>query len=195
MSLTNPTGVTGDPIGDGLGPYSLTKPTGWTATLWTDNVNKDASAGAGTPFKWSGVANTNSVRYENATFKTAFIAWPLEAISNIAHRAAVLDSVINWFGCACAPLSSVDFTFDPAAPLEDETITFSGSAVSETPVTYAWNFADGSTGAGPTATHAYTAGGRYDVEITASHACSSGTATHTVAVRSIYDIFLPVIVK
>jgi len=195
VSLTNPTGVTGDPIGDGLGPYSLTKPTGWTATLWTDNVNKDASAGAGTPFKWDGTGNTNSVRYENATFKTAFIAWPLEAISNIAHRAAVLDSVINWFGCACAPLSSVDFTFDPAAPLEDETITFSGSAVSETPVTYAWNFSDGSTGAGPTATHAYTAGGSYDVVITASNACSSGTATHTVAVRSIYDIFLPVIVK
>ncbi|HNT54823.1 MAG TPA: M28 family peptidase [Anaerolineaceae bacterium] len=195
VSRTDPVGVAGDPIGDGLGPYTLTKPTGWTSTLWTDNVGKDTALGSGTPFKWSGSTNTNSVRFENATFKTVFIAWPLEAISDLSARAAVLDSVLDWFGCSCTAVSNVNFSFEPAAPLEGEIITFTGSADSETPVTFSWDFADGTTGTGQVVTHAYAAGGDYIVSLTAANTCSALAATKTVTIRSFFDLFLPAVVK
>ena len=90
------TGNTGNPIGDGLGPYSLVMPPGWS-TNWSDNVN-----GPNSPFRWAGTGQHNSVNKEGATYHTVFIAWSFEGLSNLSARSDVLGSVINWFG-GCEP--------------------------------------------------------------------------------------------
>jgi PKD repeat protein len=51
---------------------------------------------------------------------------------------------------------------------EDVAITFDGSGSDDSdgdPLTYAWNFGDGSTGTSENPTHAYTAGGTYTVTL------------------------------
>jgi serine protease len=56
----------------------------------------------------------------------------------------------------------------PYSGIEDETITFDGSGSSDLDddtLIYIWNFGDGSTGAGISPTHTYTAGGQYMVTL------------------------------
>ena len=62
------------------------------------------------------------------------------------------------------------FTFTPSTPTDHQTVLFDGSA-SRSPsnnpiVSYAWNFGDGGTASGVTATHAYSAPGTYVVRLT-----------------------------
>ncbi len=86
------TGNAGNPIGDGLGPYSLSMPPGWT-TNWSDNVT-----GPNAPFRWVGTGQNNSVNKNGGTFHSAFFAWPFEGLSNLSARSDVLGSVVEWFG-------------------------------------------------------------------------------------------------
>jgi len=39
VNRTDPVGNGGHPVGDGLGPYNLIAPDGWSGDLYTDNVN------------------------------------------------------------------------------------------------------------------------------------------------------------
>ncbi len=95
---TDPVGKTGDPLGDGLGPYTLSAPPGWTRPLWTDNVTGEQ----GSPFQWASTSRNNSTRYSGENFKAVFLAWPLEAIADLEDRAEVLGATLDWFG-SCTP--------------------------------------------------------------------------------------------
>jgi PKD repeat protein len=89
-------GNAGNPIGDGLGPYTLVMPPGWSSN-WSDNVS-----GPNAPFRWAGTGQNNSVNKVGGTYRTAFIAWPFEGLSSLSARSDVLGSVIEWFG-GCQP--------------------------------------------------------------------------------------------
>jgi hypothetical protein len=95
-------GNAGDPVGGGLGPYTLTKPTGWTGTIWTDYTNDDNAQGASSPFRWQSVNQNAGTDYDGGTFKTVFFPWPLEGIASLANRAAVMGRIVEWFG-GCEP--------------------------------------------------------------------------------------------
>ncbi len=124
VSRTDPVGAVGDPLGGGLGPYTLTNAVWGSGTLWTDNV----SGVQGSPFKWSGSGQNNSTRYAGQDFKSVFLAWPLETINNVDQRAEVLNAVVNWFGsCAAQPnnlpvLQNISLQAD-----EDNAIAFSAA--------------------------------------------------------------------
>jgi hypothetical protein len=90
------TTVTGQGVFAGLGPYSLSYP----FTNYSDVVNPDAQAAVA----FSGNQGNAAVSFENATFKSVFLGYPLEAIPGLADRAAVLSAAVDWFGGCGQPL-------------------------------------------------------------------------------------------
>ena len=69
------------------------------------------------------------------------------------------------------------FSYSPSSPRLGQSVTFTTSASGGTsPYLFNWNFGDGSTGVGSTATHAYSSSGSYTVVLTAK---DSGTPQQT----------------
>lgn len=79
------------------------------------------------------------------------------------------------------------FTFTPSAPSDHQNVVFDAStsaAPANNPiVSYSWNFGDGSTGSGKTATHSFNIPGTYAVTLTVADAYNrTATTTQTVEV-------------
>jgi chitodextrinase len=69
------------------------------------------------------------------------------------------------------------FNYTPAAPTAGELVNFTSSASGGTPpYVFAWDFGDGGGGTGATASHSYSGGGSFVVNLTATD--SSGGATN-----------------
>jgi subtilisin family serine protease len=83
-------GTPGDPIGDGLGPFTLSPP----FNLLGDHVDGVQAS----PFYWLGSEETNSASFVSDTFQTVFFAWPLEGLPELNDRSEVLGRVTDWFG-------------------------------------------------------------------------------------------------
>jgi len=83
------------------------------------------------------------------------------------------------------------FTISPASPEVDETVNFDASSSSDpdgTIVNYAWNFGDGTTGTGITASHSYSSAGTYTVTLTVTNNDGlTDTATRDVTVIPLVD--------
>ncbi len=73
------------------------------------------------------------------------------------------------------------FTFSPQTPSQGQGVFFdatTSAAPSNNPITqYRWEFGDGGTGNGPTATHAFSNAGAYFVRLTVSDASGRSTST------------------
>src|SRR6185295_3141949 len=72
------------------------------------------------------------------------------------------------------------FTSTPSGPKAGDTVTFDGTSSTGPPTGYAWDFGDGATATGSTATHAFAAAGNYPVKLTvfkpgAGTGCQLGT--------------------
>lgn len=78
------------------------------------------------------------------------------------------------------------FTFTPSAPSDHQNVLFDGSTSTAPPnnpiASYSWNFGDGSTGSGRTATHSFGSPGDYSVTLTIADAYNR-TATTTQSVH------------
>ena len=145
------TGVSGDPVGSGLGPFPMTYPSGFTD--YGDSVT--AGNGASQAFRSQSSVNLD-VDKTNGTWHTVFFGtdWVPVANNNAANGRAVLQSAINWFGGCEAPAAvhvgnilvrwkqaSGLFTVMGTVPIADQ----AGAAVAGATVSAQWTLPDGST--------------------------------------------------
>jgi PKD repeat protein len=82
----------------------------------------------------------------------------------------------------CVPVSQADFTWQPPNPAAGELIIFTGSSDGSAPLSYTWDFGDGTAGTGLTTTHDYSTGGDYAVVFTATNSCSQISIQHVIPV-------------
>jgi PKD repeat protein len=182
-NATTKYGVAGDPIGDGLGPYPLTYPSGFSD--YGDIVNADS--GASVAFRSSATGGNNlDVDKDGGAWRTVFFGtdWVPIYNNNAANGRQVLDRILQWFGgCACDAVHDADFTWDPPAPIAGQEVTLYGSAAGDAPISFAWDLGDGSGDSGQTITHTYSLAGAYTVVMTATN-CTTATAivSNTVTV-------------
>ncbi|MBN1580665.1 MAG: S8 family serine peptidase [Anaerolineae bacterium] len=101
---------------------------------------------------------------------------------------------------SCTPVLGADFSTSPPMPVVGQTTTFSATiAFGSQPITYTWNFGDGTLGgSGPIVTHTFTtvaASSVYTVTLTAANACPSEKVTaKQIAVLS-RALYLPIILR
>ncbi len=87
-------GADGDVIGNGLGPYYLESPSGFS-TIWDDYIYPDADPGTSAPFHYISSGIDNCVSY-SGIYKSVFFVWPIEALSELDDRADVMSAVLNF---------------------------------------------------------------------------------------------------
>jgi PKD repeat protein len=84
----------------------------------------------------------------------------------------------------CSPVTDVKIYIDPLSPVEDQTVSFNGSASSDDPITlWEWDFGDGFTATGQAVTHPYSSKGIYTIELKVTNDCEeTATTTRNVTV-------------
>jgi hypothetical protein len=106
--LTATVGITGNPIGNGLGPYTMARPDDWIAYWPTgdaegpNNDKLEALPGVGEPFRYAVAATdtiTNSTNFDGGVFKTTYLGWPFEWIDTVDERADILGAILLWMDC------------------------------------------------------------------------------------------------
>jgi len=85
--------------------------------------------------------------------------------------------VAGTFAVAFPP--AADFTADTTRPETGQTVTFTDASTGTAPLTYAWDFGDGSTSADQNPTHVYTTAGSYTVALTVTNPKGTDTMTKT----------------
>jgi len=83
-----------------------------------------------------------------------------------------------------------DFTANPTKGTVPLTVEFNDQSTGTKPLTYAWDFGDGSTSAEQNPTHTYTTPGTYTVKLTVTNAVGSSEKTMTI-ITSDTDIVPP----
>ncbi|MBN1355810.1 hypothetical protein JXA40_06010, partial [bacterium] len=117
----DPAGHAGDPIGNGLGPYTMVRPDNWEV-YWPAGAYEGpyddyvyAVSGAGRPFDFQTSGEPNSTWMDGGSFKTVYLAWPLEWIGLLADRVEILTAILDWFATAPTP-TPVPPTNTPVPP-------------------------------------------------------------------------------
>ncbi len=102
---TTTVGVTGNPVGDGIGPLTLVRPDDfgeyWPPGNFEGPYDDEVypRAGAGSPFRYATAPfPPNSTNLEGPAFKTVFLGWPFEWVDTVNQRAQVLGSILSWIG-------------------------------------------------------------------------------------------------
>ncbi len=126
---------------------------------------------------------------------------PINGLIITATQGLISGTAIVNVITACIPVSGTDFTYAPASPTTTSTVTFTGTVAAGTsPITYTWNFGDGSSiGLGNPTTHLYSIAGPYTIVMTATNGCGSASNSHPISVTGAgpvsATVFLPIILN
>jgi bacillopeptidase F (M6 metalloprotease family)/subtilisin family serine protease len=121
--------------------------------------------------------------FSNATITV----WARDASGNYAEANATGRlTVVAGDGTVPNEAPTASFTYAPAAPRRNQNVTFTSTATDAdgTIVTYIWDFGDGTTGSGKTATTKFKKAGTYTVTLTViDNQGATGVYSATVTVR------------
>lgn len=106
------TGASGNPIGEGLGPYTLTLP----YREWADIVTPTAAASIAF---LNANGDPTALTLDGGAFKTVFFSFPFEGLP-AAGRSAVLRRIIRWFD----PLAASTFSVDRSRAAPGDTLSY-----------------------------------------------------------------------
>lgn len=100
---------------------------------------------------------------------------------------------------ACTPLLNVTFTYQPDSPTIGSPVTFEAQitpADATEPITYDWDFDDGMTDNGDFVQHTFTSYGTFNVNVTATNACTlAGVSDEQLVVITPNRMYLPLILR
>ena len=82
----------------------------------------------------------------------------------------------------CLPPENAAFAYAPSLPVAGETTVFTGTAESNRPLSFSWDFGDGTLGSGNPVSHTYASSGNYTVRMTATNECGATFAQGTLSV-------------
>ena len=132
----DPVGNTGNPIGDGLGPYTMVRPDDWAAywpTAGYEGPYDDVAnpiIGAESPFRYNASAQNNSTNLDAGTFKTIYLAFPFEWIDTVEERDEIMGPALDWL---CGAPSTGEYYLTPPAQagsgVAGDTITYTLSII------------------------------------------------------------------
>jgi len=169
------------PVADAGGPY--TGEAGSTLVQFDGSGSSDLDDDVLT-FSWDfGDQNSATGMMPTHTYATAgnFDVVLVVNDSHVNSAPSTAAAVIT------APPMNVAPTADPGGPYNSQplqTVTFDGSASSDPngdPLSYAWEFGDGSFGSGIAPSHSYAADGTYTVTLTVNDGQIDSTSTTTTA--------------
>lgn len=82
-----------------------------------------------------------------------------------------------------APARIATINADPSPATAGQEVTFTSNVRGDTPITYEWDFGDGNTGTGETATHTFDEEGEYTVTLNASNDVGDDSRSLTLMVE------------
>ncbi len=124
-NATSITGVAGDPVGDGLGPYALSYPAGFSD--YGDIVN--AGTGASVAFQSTPIGNNLCVDKASGSWRTVFFgtSWVPVYNSSTANGRAALQAILDYLcpvtGPTATPTRTPTPTSTPVPPTNTPTFT------------------------------------------------------------------------
>jgi hypothetical protein len=105
----------------------------------------------------------------------------------------------NYTPPPCQPVEQTTFAWVPVTPTVGQVVTFTASASGTAPITFTWDFGDGTVvgapgppllfreggqGGGSIITHTYASSGTYTVTLTATNACSTAVLSRILSVQA-----------
>jgi hypothetical protein len=183
--VTNGLTATTTTIASSLNPSAVGQGVTFTAT-----VSPGAASGTVTFKDGSTILGTGSLINGITTFNTTAMSAGSHSITavyggdpnNLGSTSGTLTQKVN------APLtitSGPTATPNPAAIGQNVNFVVSATAPNGDPLTYAWTFGDGGAGTGMAASHAFTAGGVYTVQVvvadTVTNLSTSGSIPVTIS--------------
>lgn len=157
-----------------------------------------ATDATGTPLTnvtWEQVSGSRSVTLNGSGNSRTFVAPSSYSVLTFAFAGtdnqgrSASDTVTITVGDE--PISGLNITSNSPVELGSPTRLSASSTAGSTPITYEWNFGDGSptvTG-GPVINHTYAALGQYNVTLTARNAANTVSAQTTVTVQPVVPDF------
>jgi PKD repeat protein len=175
------------PVASAGGPYSGTA---GAATAFDGSGSSDPDGDLPLTYAWNfgdgGTSAGVSPSHTYAAPGTYTVTLTVRDARGLASTAASTSAVI-----AEPPNQApVAHAGGPYEGVAGTAVAFNGTASSDPdgnlPLSYAWNFGDGTTGTGPTPTHSFAAAGTYTVSLTVTDArgLSSAAATTSVTVAA-----------